>query len=124
MRNFCKKSSIQTRFPLRFASPSVAIRHFLDILYDVPKEDMDTDMLKDIFKDKAWGDLPYAFKTKRHPSFDYKSQFFILTQSNGKLAIVKHFFLTKAKLAQTKLRSFAVGTCYEIVWDSGSKVQM
>ncbi|CAE7833016.1 unnamed protein product [Symbiodinium microadriaticum] len=106
----------------QFASPNVAIRHFLDILHDVPKEDIDTDMLKGIFKDKAWGDLPYALKIKGHPNFDYKSQFFILTQYNGKLTIVKHFFLTKAKLTQAKLKSFAVGTCYEIVWGSGNKV--
>ena len=58
------------------------------------------------------------------PASTNKSQFFILTQSNGKLTIVKHFFLTKAMLAQTKLKSFAVGTCYEIVWGSGNKVQM
>ena len=45
----------QTRFSIRFASPNVAIRHFLDTLHDVLKEDMDTDMLKGIFKDKAWG---------------------------------------------------------------------
>ncbi|CAE7863483.1 unnamed protein product [Symbiodinium microadriaticum] len=112
-----------TNLPIReFASPNAAIRHFLDILHDVPKEDIDADMLKGIFKDKAWGDLPYALKIKGHPNFDYKSQFFILTQSNGKLTIVKHFFLTKAKLAQTELKSIAVGTCYEIVWGSGNKV--
>ena len=35
---------------------------------------------------------------------------------------MKHFFLTKAKLTQAKLKSFAVGTCYEIVWGSGNKV--
>ncbi|CAE7881767.1 unnamed protein product [Symbiodinium necroappetens] len=69
--------------------------HFLDILHDVPKEDIDTGMLKGIFKDKAWGDVPYARKINGHPNFDYESQFFILTQSNDKLTIVKHFFLTK-----------------------------
>ncbi|OLP77769.1 Aldehyde dehydrogenase [Symbiodinium microadriaticum] len=39
----------------RFASPSVSIRHFLAIIPDVPKDDIDTDGLQGIFEDKAWG---------------------------------------------------------------------
>ena len=64
MRNFCKKIRFKRSHLGLFAFPNVAIRHFLDILYDVPKEDIDTEMLKGIFKDKAWGDLPYALTTK------------------------------------------------------------
>ncbi|CAE7430137.1 unnamed protein product [Symbiodinium microadriaticum] len=74
-------------------------------------------VLRELQEHVAVGPMPQG-----HPNFDYKSQFFILTQNNGKLTIVKHFFLTKAKLTQAKLKPFAVGTCYEIVWGSGNKV--
>ncbi|OLP94327.1 hypothetical protein AK812_SmicGene23659 [Symbiodinium microadriaticum] len=84
------------------------------------EEDIDTDELRGIFRDKAWVDLPLAIKMNGHPNFDYKSQLLILSQNNGKLTIVN--FLTKIKLTQAKLTSFAVGACSQIVWGSGNKV--
>ena len=111
-------------FPLmlRFSNPNQAVRHFIDIVHNIPRGELDVDNLKGIFRDKAWGDLPSCMRMAGHPNFEYKSQYIFVTQNNGNVTLVKHFFLTKTKLTQLKLQKYAIGKLHEIMWGNGNKV--
>ncbi|OLQ02920.1 hypothetical protein AK812_SmicGene14187 [Symbiodinium microadriaticum] len=65
-----------------FAFPNVAIRHFLDILYDVPKEDIDTEMLKGIFKERIIDTLPDGFLYTRKTVLQIGELIFKLTRNS------------------------------------------
>ena len=106
----------------RFSSPAQLMTHFLDVSHDVAKGDLDIDNFKGIFKNKAWSDLPVFMKLRGNPKFGYKTQHFIQEQSNGNYTVIKHVFLLKRRLPQTKLEAFAMGKCYEIAWGQGNKV--
>ena len=98
----------------RFSSPAQLMTHFLDVSHDVAKGDLDIDNLKGVFQNKAWSDLPVFMKLRGNPNVDYKTQHFIQEQSNGNYTVIKHVFLLKQRLPQTKLEAFAMGKCYEI----------
>ena len=70
-------------------------KHFVDLVHDIPSGEIDTDTLKGIIRNKAWGDLPDPFRLSGNPNFDYKTQYLRVTQNNGNYTLVKHVFLTK-----------------------------
>ncbi|CAE7783101.1 tsaA [Symbiodinium necroappetens] len=107
---------------ITFSSPAQFMTHFLNVCHNVAKTDLDIDNLKGMFKNEFWSDLPVLMKLQENPSFEYKTQHFIQKQSTGNYTIIKHVCLTKQKLTQTKLESFAVGKLYEIAWGHGNKV--
>ncbi|OLP89926.1 hypothetical protein AK812_SmicGene28558 [Symbiodinium microadriaticum] len=104
-----------------FHLPPQLMTQFLDVSHDVAKGDLDIDNLKGIFKNKAWSDLPVFMKLQGNPNFNYKTQYFIQEQSNGNYTVIKHVFLLKQRLPQTKREAFAMGKCYEIAWGQGNK---
>ena len=58
---------------LDITSPS--IKHFVDIVLDIPKDSVDLVGLQAIFRDQAWDELPFFMKPKIRPYFDTISQY-------------------------------------------------
>ena len=116
------KSTICVFLIQRFSSLAQLMTHFLDVCHNVAKTDLDIDSLKGSFKNKAWSDLPVLMKLKGNPNVDYKTQHFIQEQLSGNYMTIKLVCLTKQRLTQTKLESFAVRKLYEISWGHGNKV--
>ena len=92
-------------------------------MHDVPSEDVDREQVKEILKAKCFHELPEPLRLKKTPPFEYKSQYFIVPQNNGKITVLTHYVLvgqikTSAAVIQTLIR----GTGYEVAWGSGNKV--
>ena len=49
--------------------------------------------LKAVIRDKAWHELPPVLQLKERPHFQYISQYFALTQTDGNLCLVKHYYV-------------------------------
>ncbi|CAE7545175.1 unnamed protein product [Symbiodinium pilosum] len=98
------------------------MKHFLDVVHNVPATSIDMDQLKQIIKDKAWAELPDVLQLKKRPGFSYKSQYFIIPQQNGNLTVVKHYYLPDTKVQPHKLMDLAKGKCHEVKWGNGHKM--
>ena len=61
---------------LDVSSPS--IKHFIDLITDLPKAAIDLPSLQAIFRDKAWDELPELMKPKERPAFEMVTQYFML----------------------------------------------
>ena len=54
--------------------------------------------LKAVIRDKAWHELPPVLQLKERPHFQYISQYFVLTQTDGNLCLVKHYYVKDDKV--------------------------
>ena len=83
---------------LRLSDSTPSIKHFVDLIYDVEPSSIDMDNLKAIIRDKAWQELPEALTLKERPTFSCLSQFCLLPQTNGKLCVLKHYYVKSDKV--------------------------
>ena len=67
-----------------------SIKHFLDVIRNIPPKDIDVDHLKTIFRDQAWSELPTIFNSKGNPDIRLLTQYFLLPQVDGSVCFVKH----------------------------------
>ena len=94
---------------------------FLDVMTNIPSESINFDNLKAIIRDEAWAELPEALQPAQRPTAEYKVQFFLVHQVNGKLTILKHYMM-KHKLSKPHLVQLRRGQCHEIKWGTGGDI--
>ena len=100
----------------RLSSSTPSTKHFLDILWDIDPACIDVDNLKAVIRDKAWEELPEVLTSKLRPSFAYISQFFLLPQADGKLCLLKHYFVKDEKVKGAYVARLIRGQGHEIAW--------
>ncbi|CAK9091926.1 Uncharacterized protein SCF082_LOCUS43283 [Durusdinium trenchii] len=100
-----------------------SIKHFVDLIYDVEPSSIDMDNLKAIIRDKAWQELPEALTLKERPTFSCLSQFCLLPQTNGKLCVLKHYYVKSDKVKGAYVAKLVRGQGKEIAWTSLNKQQ-
>lgn len=109
--------------PLRaldLSQPS--IKHFVDLVIDVPKRDVDVASLKAVFRDKAWDELPAVLKLKKRPTFETVTQYFLLPQTDDEhLRVLKHVYIPSEKVPANFVQGLLHGNGYEIAWGSANK---
>ena len=101
---------------LRLSDSTPSIKHFVDLIYDVEPSSIDMDNLKAIIRDKAWQELPEALTLKERPTFSCLSQFCVLPQTNGKLCVLKHYYVKSDKVKGTYVAKLVRGQGKEIAW--------
>ena len=107
---------------LRLSASTPSIKHFVDIIYDVDALSVDMDRLRPVLREKAWAELPEVLTLKIRPTFDYVSQFFIVPQvDEGKVCVVKHYYVKADKIKGSYVARLARGTAYEVSWSSLNK---
>lgn len=100
---------------------SPAIKHFCDIIYHVDPNTVNIDNLKAIIRDKAWNDLPDVMKLSERPVFEYISQYFLLPQTDGKVCLIKHFYIKDDKVKGQYVQRLVKGSGYEVAWTGLNK---
>ena len=95
-----------------------SIKHFVDIIYDVEPREVDTDNVSAIIRDKAWEELPNVLKLAERPTFAYLSQFFLIQQVDGKVCILKHYYIKEEKVKGAYVMRLIKGTGHEIAWST------
>jgi hypothetical protein len=100
---------------------SPAIKHYVDLILDIPKDSVDVVSLKAIFRDQAWDELPAFMKPKVRPSFETITQYILLPQSDGQLCLLKHVYITNEKVSGSYVATLLHGTGREIAWGNGNK---
>ena len=69
-------SVLVTDLPLKDLDPSShSLKHFPDLVIDIPAASVDMDNIKAIIRDKAWHDLPTFMQMKERPAIIYASTF-------------------------------------------------
>lgn len=101
------------------ASPS--LKHFVDVIYDVPPGSVNINNLKAIIRDKAWEELPEVLKMKERPEFDYVSQYFLIPQVNGNICVLKHFYIKQDKVKGSYVARLIRGQGFELSWGGQNK---
>ena len=81
------------------------------------------DNLKVIIRDKTRQELPEAITLKQRPAFSYLSQFFLLPQTDGKLCVLKHYYIKTDKVKGSYVAKLVRGQGKEIAWASLNKQQ-
>ena len=105
----------------RLNRDSPALKHFVDIIYDVPGGTVNPDNLKAIIRDKAWDEIRNVLKMKERPVFDYVCQYFLLPRTNGQICIVKHVHIKQDKVKGNYIMRVLQGSDYEIAWGTQNK---
>lgn len=95
----------------------------MDLIYDVPSENINIDNLKAIIRDKAWGELPEVFSLKSRPTFSVLFQLFVIPQTDGKQCVLKHYYIKTDKVKGSYVAKLARGQVFEIAWASLNKQQ-
>ena len=80
------------------SNASLNIKHFVDLAWDLEPAAIDFDSLKAIIRDKARQELPEVLTLKEHPTFSFLSQFFLFLQNEGKLCVIKHYYIKTEKV--------------------------
>ena len=97
-------------FCLHRLNPSnPSIKHFVDIIYDVEPREVDIDNVSAIIRDKAWEELPDVLKLAERPTFTYLSQFFLINQVDGKVCVLKHYYIKEEKVKGCLRHAFDQG---------------
>ena len=82
---------------LDVSSPS--IKHFIDLITDLPKAAIDLPSLQAIFRDKAWDELPELMKPKERPAFEMVTQYFLLPHADENFyCLLKHMYICNDKI--------------------------
>ena len=116
-------SVLVTDLPLKDLDPSShSLKHFLDLVIDIPAASVDMDNIKAIIRDKAWHDLPTFMQMKERPAFDYLCQYFFVPQSDDSVCLLKHVYITgDNKVHASRVQRVLQGKGREIVWGSTNK---
>ena len=115
-------SLLVTDLPLKdLDEHSPNIKHFLDLVLDIPPDAIDVPALKAIFRDQAWEELPEFMKLKVRPPFDTVTQFFLLPQSDDQLCLLKHVYINQDKVSGRYVQGLLHGSGKEIAWGSQNK---
>ena len=104
---------------LNVSSPN--IKHFLDLVLDIPKSTIDVPSLQAIFRDQAWEELPEVMKLKIRPTFQTVSQYFLLPQDDDHLILLKHVYIMDDKVLGSYVQSLHRGKGKEIAWGNQNK---
>lgn len=104
---------------LNVSSPN--IKHFLDLVLDIPKATIDVQSLQAIFRDKAWEELPEVMKPKVRPHFQIVTQYFLLPQDDDHLILLKHVYIVEDKVPGSYVQSLLRGSGKEIAWGNQNK---
>eukprot|EP00435_Cladocopium_sp_Y103_P037440 s1793_g9.t3 len=108
--------------PLKEINPnSPAIKHFLDIIYDVDPNRVNVDNLKAIIRNQAWSELPDVKQMASRPTFDYVSQYFLLPQVDEKVCLLEHFYIKDDKIKGQYVERLVKGQGFEISWQGVNK---
>ena len=102
---------------LNLSSPS--IKHFMDLITDVPKTSIDLPSLQAVFRGQAWHELPGVLKLKGRPTFETITQYFLLPHSDDDLLVV--IYIPNDKVPAVTLKDFLHGNGYEIAWGQNNK---
>lgn len=78
-------------------------------------------VLKAIFRDQAWEELPEFMKLKVRPPFDTVREFFVLAQSDDHLCLLKHVYINLDKVSGRYVQGLLHGSRKEIAWGSQNK---
>ena len=100
---------------------SPSIKHFLDVVRNIPEKDIDVDQLKAIFRDQAWSELPAVFNPKGNPDIRILTQYFLLPQVDGSVCLLKHMYVPDDKVTGIYAETLLHGTGHEIAWGAGNK---
>lgn len=104
---------------LDVSSPS--IKHFVEVVLDIPKDAVDVVSLKATFRDQAWDELPAFMKPEICPIFDTITQYVLLPQSDDQLCLLEHVYITKEKVSGNYVATLLQGSGREIAWGNGNK---
>ena len=104
-------------------SPATAsLKHFLDIVTNVEADSFDMDNVRATIRDKAWSDLPAPFKPKDRPTFNYIVQWFVVPQADGRLCIIKRYYVKEDKVKGSAVAKIIAGVGHEISWGTTNKI--
>ena len=107
--------------PIRELNPAgQQMKHFFDIIHDYDGRVSD-DVLAPIIRDQAWDELPSPFGLKRSLDVIYAMQLFVIPQNNGNRCIVKHIFVSDAKIKASITNQAAYDTPHEVIWGTNAK---
>ncbi|CAJ1327952.1 unnamed protein product [Effrenium voratum] len=110
--------------PLKELNPaSTSVKHFVDIVWDVDSHAINVDNLKAVLRDKAWDELLEPLTLKERPTFRYISQFFLVPQVDGKICVVKHFYVLDDKIKGNCVAKLVRGQGHEVAWGANNKVK-
>ena len=105
---------------LDLSSPS--IKHFVDLITDVPKTAIDLTSLQAVFRDQAWQELPEILTLKGRPTSETITQYFLLPQADDDfLVVLKHIYIPNDKDPAVHIKDFLRGSGYEIAWGDNNK---
>lgn len=74
----------------------LSIKHFVDLVVDIPKNTIDIPSLQAVFRDKAWEIRPYCHM---------ESQYFLLPQDDDHLILLKHVHIIDDKVSGSYVQS-------------------
>ncbi|CAJ1402580.1 unnamed protein product [Effrenium voratum] len=97
-----------------------SIKHFVDVVMDIPAGDMNIENIKAIFRDQA-DELPAVMKPKSRPIFDTATQYILLPQTDGNICLLKHTYVVDEKVTGQYVIKMLQGKGYEISWGTGNK---
>lgn len=100
---------------------SHSIKHFVDLILDIPVATLDLENLKPIFRDQSWDALPEVMKFKTRPHFDTIVQYVILPQADGQALLLKHVYVATEKVTGKQVADVIHGSGREIAWGQGNK---
>ena len=110
--------------PLKELNPaSTSVKHFFDIVWGVDSHAINVDNLKAVLRDKAWDELPEPLTLKERPTFRYISQFFLVPQVDGKICVVKHFYVLDDKIKGNCVAKLVRGQGHEVARGANNKVK-
>ncbi|CAJ1458372.1 unnamed protein product [Effrenium voratum] len=92
-----------------------SIKHFVDVVMDIPAGDMNIENIKAIFRDQA-DELPAVMKPKSRPIFDTATQYILLPQTDGNICLLKHTYVVDEKVTGQYVIKMLQGKGYEISW--------
>ncbi len=111
-----------TDLPLKdLDEQSPGIKHFIDVVVDIPAGSIDIPTWKAIVKESAWDELTGVMKFKVRPVFDTVSQYVLLPQSDDKLSLFKRVYYTADKVPARHIANFLCGSGKDIAWGNQSK---
>lgn len=113
---------LATDLPLKDFDPrSPNIKHFVDLVVNIPKNTIDIEGLHPIFRDQAWEELPEVMKPKVRPTIQTVNQYFLLPQDDDHFILLKHVYIVDDKVPGTYVQSLIRGSGKEIAWGSQNK---
>lgn len=106
---------LATDLPLKdLDAQSQNIKHFVDLVLDIPKDFIEVAALQAILRDQAWEELPEVMKPKVRPIFNTIAQYFLPPQGDNHLVLLKHVHIVDDKVPGHSIQSLLRGSGKEI----------